>query len=47
VKDNNLPNGIAASTPACVTNLAITTSGTMLKNGLRSSNVLPAYFHNL
>ena len=43
---DNLPNGIAAHTPACVTNLAITTSGTMLLNGLESTNAQPAYFHN-
>ena len=31
---DNLPNGIAACTPGYVTNLAITTSGIMLENGL-------------
>ncbi len=41
----NLLNGIAADASAGVTNLAITTSGTMLKNGLESSNVHPACFH--
>jgi hypothetical protein len=45
---NNLLNGIAANAPAHVTNLAITKPGTMLRNGLESSNAQPAYFsiHN-
>jgi hypothetical protein len=45
VKVSNLPNGIAAYSPANVANLAITQSGTMLSNGLESSNAQPAYFH--
>jgi len=45
VKVSNLPNGIAARTPACVTNLSITRSGAMLRNGLEGANAQPAYFH--
>jgi hypothetical protein len=41
----NLPNGIAARTLANVTNFAITSSGTMLLNGIESTSAQPAYFH--
>jgi hypothetical protein len=41
----NLPNGIATRTLANVTNFAITSSGTMLLNGIESTSAQPAYFH--